>query len=184
MSIEESGFLKMIFSTESRRNIPTPMPTAKISAVPFITAETCSASTERSGSATVIRRPIRKATERRSLMLLDFVRPAPICSPIGVIARSAPRLNIPIPRIRKRAQTRKTTSSVTLKETSGVKFKITTMRATGRTEMRASLNFFRRTTTNSASPYPFAIVERRKSAARTMSRTGSSPTSRSMVRNP
>ena len=113
--------LKTIFNTPINRKSPTPPPTVKISALPFITLATCFASTERSGSATVMSTPIAKQTGKSSFNFLDLVRPVPICSPIGVMARSAPRLKSAIPIIKRTADTTKTTNSVLVKSTSGVK---------------------------------------------------------------
>ena len=121
--------------------MPTPTPTVAINTVLLITAETCPARTDKSGSATVIKTPIIKQTIKSTHTFLDFVRPVPTCSPIGVIARSAPRLKRPIPKIRNTAQTANATISVTVKSTSGVKEIIKTIAATGNTEINASLSF-------------------------------------------
>ena len=72
--------------TATSRNRPTPRPTAAMSTVPFMTALTWPARTERSGSATVMRTPITKQTPSRTPSFLDLVRPSPMCCPIGVIA--------------------------------------------------------------------------------------------------
>ena len=61
------------------------------------------------------------------------------------MARSAPKLNKPIPRIRKNAEIKKTAISFAEKLTKGVKFKSTTMATTGRTETNDSFNFFIKT---------------------------------------
>ena len=71
--------------------------------------------------------------------LLDFVRPEPTCSPIGVIATSAPSVKRPIPKIKNKAQTLNIIISVKDKLSSGVKLRITTIKVTGKTENNASL---------------------------------------------
>jgi hypothetical protein len=85
--------------------------------------------------------PIARHTESRSIMLFDFVRPEPMCSPIGVIARSAPRLKRPIPSIRKIVDTKNIPISAIEKFISGVKFSKKTIAVTGKTEIRASIIF-------------------------------------------
>ena len=75
---------------------------------------------------------------RRSGRLPDLVRPEPICSPIGVMARSAPRLKSAMPIISTRDETRNTISSVFVRLTSGVKYSIATISDTGRTDISAS----------------------------------------------
>ena len=129
-----------IFTMASTRKSPTPTPTTAMSAVESITALTCSASTERSGSAIVISTPITNPTPSKTPSFLDLVSPAPTCSPIGVMARSAPRLKSPIPIMRKTAHTQNAVSSVAVKSISGVNESTTTMRATGNTEINDSLN--------------------------------------------
>ena len=74
-SLDESGFLNIIFKIASTRKSPTPTPMVSISAVLFMISFTCPASTERSGSATVIRIPIAKHTERRIMILRSLVKP-------------------------------------------------------------------------------------------------------------
>ena len=59
-------------------------------------------------------------------------------SPIGDIARSAPTLNKPIPKISKRAQTTNITISSEVRCTSGVAHKISTIATTGSTDTSAS----------------------------------------------
>ncbi len=133
----------MILSTAMSRNKPTPTPTVTINRVPFITPLTCSASTDRSGSATVISTPIKKQTIRSTAILRDLVRPPPICSPMGVIARSAPRLKSPMPSMRKTAHTQNAPSSAPVKLTSGVAARISTTTVTGSTDINASRSFSR-----------------------------------------
>ncbi len=126
------------------KNIPTPTPTVTIRTVLFITALTCPARTERSGSATVISKPIRKHTDMRISNFFDLVSPEPTCSPIGVIARSAPRLKRPMPIMSITADTAKAAVSVPFKSISGVKDIISTINATGKTEIDDSLSLSNR----------------------------------------
>ena len=126
--------------------MPTPKPTVIINShlpalpPPGIMSFTCSASTERSGSAIVMSKPITKHTEISIITFFDLVRPVPTCPPIGVIARSAPRLNSAMPNISPAAEMQKATVSVTERLTRGVKDIISTITVTGRTETTASFN--------------------------------------------
>ena len=132
--------MKTTFIMDNSKNKPTPIPTTAISTVLFITALTWSASTVKSGSATVISKPITKLTNSSRGNLLVLVSPEPICSPIGVIARSAPRLNSPIPKTRNIAETTNVTISRGVAFTTGVKHIIKTMIVTGTTEISDSLS--------------------------------------------
>ena len=85
--------------------------------------------------------PITKHTDTSSGSLRDLVRPAPTCSPIGVMDRSAPRLKSAIPATRNTAQTPKTTNSFNEKFTRGVNESNSTISVTGKTEENASLVF-------------------------------------------
>ena len=134
---------KTILTTPRNRNRPTPRPTVKISSVPFITALTCSASTDRSGSATVISTPIRKQTDSRMPSFLDLVSPSPMYCPIGVMAMSAPRLKRLMPTISRTAATPNTASSVREISTQGVMESTKTSAVTGITEISDSLSFSR-----------------------------------------
>ena len=116
------------------------MPTVTTSKVPFITALTCPASTDKSGSATVISRPITKQTPSRMPSFRDLVRPSPIYCPIGVIAISAPRLNRLIPRMSRISAPANTASSWVEISTQGVTDRIKTSRLTGTTDAKASFN--------------------------------------------
>lgn len=108
-----------------------------------MTALTCSASTLKSGSATVISTPIAKPTPSKSGSFFDFVKPAPTCSPIGVIARSAPTLKSAMPKMSIIADTTKVTISLVVKSVMGVTAKISTITATGSTEKSDSFSFER-----------------------------------------
>ena len=90
---------------------PTPMPTAARSTVLSMLG-TVSASTCRSGSATVTATPRAKATSRITGSLPIFVRAVPILLPIMVMDRSAPRENRPSPTTIISAPTKKVSSSV------------------------------------------------------------------------
>ena len=136
----ERSRLNTIFTMESPRNMPTPMPIVAMSSVGSTAFFTCSASTDKSGSATVMSTPITKHTDTSSSRRRDLARPEPTCSPIGVMARSAPRLNSPMPPIRKTAQIAKTISCLGVSETSGVNDTASTISVTGKTEANASFS--------------------------------------------
>ena len=120
------------------RNSPTPTPTVKIRSQGLMTAFTCPASTERSGSATVMSTPRKKQTQTSTPIRRDLVRPSPTWRPIGLIARSAPRLKSPIPAANRRAQARKTVRSSHVSGARGVNETKRTIPATGTTDMNAS----------------------------------------------
>ena len=132
--------LDTIFKIDSTKKIPTPTPTVTISNVPSISPAVWVASTVRSGSATVINTPIKKHTNIKTPTLLERESPAPTCSPIGVIAMSAPKLNRPIPTINTNAEIKNTVVSVRLKFTNGVKFNSNTIAVTGNTDTNDSFN--------------------------------------------
>ena len=151
-SIFAKSFLNTTLITAISKNKPTLKPTSTIKTVSFITALTWFASTDKSGSAIVIRIPITKAIPNNRVNFLDFVRPEPICSPIGVIAKSAPMLNSVIPTIMKIAQIANVMISVAEKSVIGVKARMNTMIATGATEIADSLNLLK-IPLNMSSPY-------------------------------
>lgn len=66
----------------------------------------------------------------------------PICSPIGLIAISAPKLNKPIPIIKKTALIIKINNSRDVRLSKGVKYNSITNIVTGRTDISDSLIFF------------------------------------------
>ena len=127
--------------------MPTPAPTVTMSSVlpvsppPGIMSFTWLASTVRSGSAMVIKSPIIKHTPISIHSFLDLVRPEPICSPMGVIARSAPRLKRAMPAMSTIAEIIKAAVSVAVRLTAGVSEIIMTMSVTGATEVTASFSF-------------------------------------------
>ena len=69
---------------------------------------TWEAKTFKSGSAIVIKSPIKKHTSKTIFKLFVFDNPEPTCSPIGDIAISAPKLNNPIPKIKHTEEKTKT----------------------------------------------------------------------------
>ena len=144
MIIEDKSFLNTIFKIARSKKIPTPTPIVEINKIGRTAFFTCSASTDKSGSATVMSTPITKQTDTRSNRRRDLVRPAPTYVPIGVIARSAPRLKRPIPIIKKIALTVKTICSFSEKVTSGVCETTSTISVMGKTEAKASFNFSKR----------------------------------------
>ena len=89
----------------------------------------------------VIKSPIIKHTPISIHSFLDLVRPEPICSPMGVIARSAPRLKRAMPAMRAIAEIIKAAVSVAVRLTAGVSEIIMTMSVTGATEVTASFSF-------------------------------------------
>ena len=141
--------------TASIKKIPTPRPTVTINKVVllFITSFTCCASTDKSGSATVIKTPITKQTSNASQIFLVLISDDPICSPIGLIAISAPKLNKPIPTIKKTALIIKITNSRDVRLNKGVKYNSITNIVTGRTDISDSLIFFLNSPSISSSLY-------------------------------
>ena len=81
---------------------------------------TCPASTCKSGSAMVISTPSTKQTPSSSPSFFCLDRPEPTWVPMGVMARSAPMLNRPMPRISITAPMVKAASSVRDRSSSGV----------------------------------------------------------------
>ena len=102
MSIFERLQPKRLRRNASTRNMPTPPATEKIS-TGFGTPGICPASTCRSGSATVTIAPIIKHEAAISQILLLLASCTPTCSPIGIIAISAPSVKKPIPSISRSA---------------------------------------------------------------------------------
>ncbi len=100
---------KRIRSMAITRKIPTPKATVP-ARTKSGTAGTCRVSTCRSGSANVNARPSRKLTRTISQRFRDSVSFAPISSPIGITAMSAPRVMAPMPRMSRTIAGRKSTS--------------------------------------------------------------------------
>ena len=111
MSKVERSFLKMILVTAITKKMPTPIPIEAIKRELLMTSCTCIASTDKSGSAMVINIPIIKHTGRIIDNFFVFINEEPICSPIGCIAISAPKLNNAIPKIKNITEIQKTITS-------------------------------------------------------------------------
>ena len=92
----------MVISVVMATMATTPTATVRIS-TGFGMAGTWVASTVRSGSATVIMIPIIRQIKITSQSFFDFVKCAPIPSPIGIIDISAPREKKPIPIMSRKA---------------------------------------------------------------------------------
>ena len=122
---------------DKTKNIPTPKPTKII----INLLPTWSAKTDKSGSAIVIKNPSKNATPASNPSLRFFARPAPTLVPIGVIARSAPKLNNPIPKINKIVDIKNVTISNVEKSVRLVQNKTITIANIGKTDMAASLIF-------------------------------------------
>ena len=97
-------------SMHTAMNSPTPTPTV-ISSTLLLMCGTVSASTCRSGSATVMAKPSKKLTPRMSGRLRVFVSAVPILLPMGVIDCSAPSEKSPMPTVSSTASSRKHSSS-------------------------------------------------------------------------
>ena len=102
------GILNRIRQMAIIMKMPTPIATASVRTI-FGIAGTCSASTCRSGSARVIIIPKTKPMIIGINALRDLLISIPIPSPMGVMARSAPRVNRPMPNTRSTAPKRNNT---------------------------------------------------------------------------
>ena len=120
--------------------------------------ETCAARTETSGSAMVTNAPSKKQTNSKSHMLRDLERPEPTCSPIGVIAMSAPKLKSAIPKIKTAAAMRNAKLSCKEKETSGVKPSKMTIKVTGRMDIADSLILSHKARNTLLAPFLFLWI--------------------------
>ena len=110
-----------------------------MSVVPSMSG-TLAARTCRSGSATVMATPRPKLTIRISQSLRDLVSFAPMWLPMRVMAISAPRVNRPMPRMRRAEATTK--ESISPASTGTRKKQMaTTMALMGRTDAAASRSF-------------------------------------------
>ena len=135
--------LPVITLAPTVRQKATPAPTANTRALPFMTDDVCDASTDRSGSATVMSRPSTKQAPKRSVTFPVFVRPDPTRSPIGIIDMSAPRLKTAMPTIMSSVHTQKITAVRTSMPAPGTSETASTAAETGSTENTASRVFFR-----------------------------------------
>ena len=113
------------------RKTPTPIATATIRTILGMPG-TCSASTWRSGSDMVMKMPTSRLT-----------RMIPTWLPIGVMARSVPRVKSPIPKISRSAPSTKPISRL-LGTGEMEKQSRKTIPVTGRTEERDSFSFSER----------------------------------------
>ena len=102
-----------------------------------------------------------KQMKRSVLNLPDLESPEPICSPIGVIAISAPRLKREMPKISVMEAQANTRVSCQVKFAIGVQFKINTISVTGKTDTVASFNFV-----NNALNILYCLLARRIACAR------------------
>ena len=115
---------------------PTPPATAKTITILGI-AGTCSASTCRSGSAIVIMTPKTKLNKMGQITFLNLLISIPMPSPMGVMARSAPNVNTPMPKIKRTAPNRNNTN-VPAETGAMVMLKTSTIAVIGSTEARDS----------------------------------------------
>ena len=121
------------------RKIPTPMPTVEMRTM-FGTPGTCSASTWRSGSDSVISIPTTKPIREMTYSLRLHVIAPPTCSQIGVIAISVPSVKSPMPKIKSTAP--KMNASSALFDTGIIKKQIRkTKMVIGKTDESDSLHF-------------------------------------------
>ena len=131
----------MILSSATTRNRPTPIATATISTI-LGTPGTCSASTCRSGSDSVINMPTTKPISAMNQSLRERVMALPTCWPMGVIARSVPSVNRPMPSISSAAPITNPMSA-SLETGTTAKHNKNTSPVIGRTDVSASRHFSR-----------------------------------------
>ena len=124
------------------RKTPTPIATATIRTILGMPG-TCSASTWRSGSDIVMKMPTSRLTRMINHTLRDLVTADPTWLPIGVMARSVPRVKSPIPKISRSAPSTKPISRL-LGTGEMEKQSRKTIPVTGRTEERDSFSFSER----------------------------------------
>ena len=130
-------------SSATTRKTPTPAATAPTSTALGMPG-TSEARTWRSGSEMVTTTPMRKLTETMTQTFRELAMWAPACSPMGVMAASAPRVKKPMPRISSTAPARKASSASTGRGAT-VRQRTSTMAVMGSTEARASRTFSPRT---------------------------------------
>ena len=124
---------------QSAMKSPTPAPTTARSTV-FSMCGTVSASTCRSGSATVMAKPRRNDTPRISGRFFVLVSAVPIRLPMSVIDCSAPREKSPMPAVRSSAPMRNV-SSRSVRIGTMQRHSITTMQRIGSTDAADSRIF-------------------------------------------
>ena len=98
MSSHERFHPNRMRRNDTTRKNPTPAATVKMSTRSG-TAGVWRASTCRSGSATVMITPITKQAATMSHSLFERVSCVPTCSPMGIMAMSAPSVKKPMPRM-------------------------------------------------------------------------------------
>ena len=109
------------------------------------------AKTWRSGSETVTTTPIRKLTETTTQSFRDPAIWDPACSPMGVMAVSAPRVKNPMPTMSSTAPAKKARRMST-GSGARVRQRTSTMAVMGSTEDRASRTFSPRTVFTAPAP--------------------------------
>lgn len=136
------NFCFRVFTTERTRKAPTPAATVRMITMSG-TAGTWFASTCKSGSAMVIKAPIRNTKgimgQRERLPMRTTWLPTP--SPMGIMAMSAPREKKPMPTISRMAPSRNIISVPTGISGARVKLSASTMAVMGMTEERDSRVF-------------------------------------------
>ena len=130
---------KSVRKKDRARNAPTPQATERISTISG-TEGIWWASTFRSGSAMVIMAPMKKHSSAMIPSFLNLAMRLPTCSPMGIMAMSAPRVKKPMPIISRHAPARNSVSGargmgVTVMQSA------TTMTVMGRTADRDSAIF-------------------------------------------
>ena len=139
MSRWESLIRSSIRSMATTRKKPTPTATARINVMLGMPG-TCSAKTWRSGSDMVMKIPTSRLTSTIIHTLRDLVTAEPTWFPMGVMARSVPRVKSPIPRISITAPRTKPISR-SLGTGEMVKHSKKTIPVTGSTEEMDSFSF-------------------------------------------
>ena len=126
-------------NSAATKNSPTPSATERMSAA-LGTPGTCSASTCKSGSETVTITPTKNETSSTTHSFLLRVMAAPTCSPMGVMAKSVPRVNMPMPTTSRAAPTKKA-SIASVGAGASVTHSASTMAVIGSTDASDSFHF-------------------------------------------
>ena len=136
------NFSFRVFTTEITRNTPTPAATVRMMTISG-TAGTWFASTCKSGSAMVIKAPMRNTMGRmgHTERLPRRTTSPPTLSPMGIMAISAPREKSPIPTTRRMAPSRNIIRVPTGISGARVKLSSSTRAVIGSTEERDSRVF-------------------------------------------
>ena len=130
MSSHERFHPSRMRRNDTTRKNPTPAATVKMSTRSG-TAGVWRASTCRSGSATGMITPITKQAATMSHSLFERVSCVPTCSPMGIMAMSAPSVKKPMPRMSSAAPAR---NSISVESSMGT----TTIRVIGMTALSDS----------------------------------------------